>query len=290
MTAQPQVDVNFINEMLVPRGKKDLDPFRLNRLDKSISVFEKHDPIQGAGARIDYFIHINQLDMAAKHLEMAKRKFGFYEFFASSQVRIANRTTGWEGVKEAWNYYFNNLSFKEINPKEAMSFIKDCNWYAGYDLPVFDEIEKVHFSDVQRLKLEIDGFANKLFEVNVSLSTYRKVASIITKTIYENYRINTKHESHINEDMKIFIVYENWTDEEVLELTAKVNEAILAIDDVNFQVEADNIEVLFLNFEVRKLPSDFSVYEDDDSDLVNIVSKRMNDDNEELIKIEVADV
>lgn len=37
MTLQPQIDVDFINEMLFSHGKKVLDPFRLNRLDIEVA-------------------------------------------------------------------------------------------------------------------------------------------------------------------------------------------------------------------------------------------------------------
>ena len=80
------------------------------------------------------------------------------------------------------------------------------------------------------------------------------------------------------------------SDFDILALNEKVNEAILAVDDIDFQVEADDIEVLFINFSFNEYSKEFSIYGEDDSDLTELVQKRMRENDEGLIKIEVADV
>ena len=92
MTLQPQIDVDFINEMLFSHGKKVLDPFRLNRLDKAIKAMEKVDPIQAAAARSDYLTHINDNYLALEYLKRAISKYGYQIPFAICQIRIAYMT------------------------------------------------------------------------------------------------------------------------------------------------------------------------------------------------------
>ena len=64
----------------------------------------------------------------------------------------------------------------------------------------------------------------------------------------------------------------------------------MAVDDTDFQVEADDIEVLFINFSFNEYSKEFSIYGEDDSDLTELVQKRMRENDEGLSKIEVADV
>ena len=126
MTLQPQIDVDFINEMLFSHGKKVLDPFRLNRLDKAIKAMEKVDPIQAAAARSDYLTHINDNYLALEYLKRAISKYGYQIPFAICQIRIAYRIGDWTLIKNAWNYLFDHADLEKLEAHNVQGFINDC--------------------------------------------------------------------------------------------------------------------------------------------------------------------
>ena len=290
MTLQPQIDVDFINEMLFSHGKKVLDPFRLNRLDKAIKAMEKVDPIQAAAARSDYLTHINDNYLALEYLKRAISKYGYQIPFAICQIRIAYRIGDWTLIKNAWNYLFDHADLEKLEAHNVQGFINDCYWYADFDFPIVEEIAAFDSEGIDFFKNEVITIQNKLESLGISIETYRRVIGIIKNVMYQDYHLHTEHMVKFDDVVRIFIKYEGWSDIDILALNEKVNEAILAVDDIDFQVEADDIEVLFINFFFNEYSKEFSIYGEDDSDLTELVQKRMRENDEGLIKIEVADV
>ena len=71
----PQPDVEYINTTLSHNGKKSLDPFKMNRLDKAIQRLESYSVVQGIAARADYYIFINNPNEA---LELTRKAINYY--------------------------------------------------------------------------------------------------------------------------------------------------------------------------------------------------------------------
>lgn len=288
MNAQPKVDVEFINQILNSHGKKTTNPFHLNRLDIAISQLEKHDLIEGISARADYLQYINEYDEALNLIDSTIEKFGNKEFLLMIKIKILSHSVNWDLLKKTWQDFFslfepNTQTYAhKIYLTHSQVFL-DNDFVSNFYLPLEEEI---------LYKEKIKNHLNQLNDLDISLDTYRTVIGLTYKVLSESYSLlDFDYALNFNADSVQFIVENfSWQTDDIKQLYQEVNEAILAIDDVDFQTEADNIEVIFINFPIENLPSDFRLDDDDDSDLIEIVTQRMQDDDSEMIKLEVENV
>lgn len=286
MTPQPKIDVEFINDMLSYEGRKDLSPFKLNRLDKAIKILERGDSAQGAAARADYYCYINQPYNALKVLDEVIKRYGYGKMIARSTFRAAMAIGEWEVIKTTIN---DIIECKELFLKT--DFIEkyiDCHClYLDNSSKFINVLTDYKVTNPNEISSHISERKNQLLEQDCSLSVYRKVLAIAFQTIYKKYSILLDSEFRLN-NMQIIISSKHWTLEETVELTEDINNEILKNTDIDFQIAADDIEVFCINFSKDKLPDDFVYYDDDDSDLIKLVQKRMEDnpssetDGEEL--------
>lgn len=295
MTIQPKIDIEFINQILNSYGKKTTNPFHLNRLDIAISQLEKHDLIEGISARADYLQYINEYDEALNLIDSTIEKFGNKEFLLMIKIKILSHLVNWDLLKKTWQDFFslfepNTQTYAhKIYLTHSQVFL-DNDFVSNFYLPLEEEI---------LYKEKIKNHLNQLNDLDISLDTYRTVIGLTYKVLSESYSLlDFDYALNFNADSVQFIVENfSWQTDDIKQLYQEVNEAILAIDDVDFQTEADNIEVIFINFPIENLPSDFRLDDDDDSDLIETVTQRMHhlqnnsqSNDREMIKLEVENV
>lgn len=295
MTIQPKIDIEFINQILNAKGKKTTNPFHLNRLDIAISQLEKHDLIEGISARADYLQYINEYDEALNLIDSTIEKFGNKEFLLMIKIKILSHLVNWDLLKKTWQDFFslfepNTQTYAhKIYLTHSQVFL-DNDFVSNFYLPLEEEI---------LYKEKVKNHLNQLKDLDISLDTYRTVLGLTYKVLSESYSLlDFDYALNFNADSVQFIVENfSWQTDDIKQLYQEVNEAILAIDDVDFQIEADSIEVIFINFPIENLPSDFRLDDDDDSDLIETVTQRMHhlqnnsqSNDREMIKLEVENV
>ncbi len=293
--AQAKLDMDFMNDIFSQQGKKTIlnDPFRKNRLDKAVKALEQHDIVQGICARADFLSYFNDDENAQELLVQSIERYGYNELFASSLFNIL-RKGRWDQNKNEIRKY---LSFStEPNKIIIHNYFHKCCSYLDFDNDFFDLVQKYDAKNFQQWKKEISKQNETIHYLNdrdCSLETYRKVISIASYVIHQEYILDWKNVIRINdEEVQVIFSSEVWSDEDARELTEKINQAILAVDDVDFQVEADEISVFCINFDPDKLPDDFVYFDDkvedkkESDELFQVVQSRMAEAEETKLTIE----
>lgn len=269
----PQLDVGYINDILSSKGRKNLDPFKMNRLNKAVQLLERQDGAQGIAARADYYTYINEPEKALKTTRKAIEYYGYDLQLTRSLVRAAIEISHWDSLKKifedilvstplASETYFLDVYIKfscfNIDNSGKFEDILDTNNVEGR-AQIYSYISNLH---------------TQLLNQDCNLEVYRKVLSKSFRAIYNKYSGNFMADFKI-QNLQLIISNEDWSLEETLELTEDVNNAILQDMDIDFQISADEIEVFCINFPTEKVPEDFVYYEDDDDDLSKLVQTRM---------------
>lgn len=289
MNIEPQIDIDIINEMLVNEQRKVSSPFKLKRLRNAIAAFKKDDYIQGIALEASYYVYINQPKKGYELVKNALEKHGNHFILANSLFSSANELGDWQLVKQA----LENLLILDINDIKKNDFLDIYNHQSIMNLDdsgKFYSILKDFYSIEEQQKIK-DNFAmtaNMLVEHDVSITTFRKILNVAIAQIYANYSLNFNVLLNAQENLQLVFSSDYWSTEDTIQLTKLINDAILAIDDDDFQVEADEVEVFCINFSFDKLPEDFSIYSDADDDLALLVKGRMK--NTKKPHLEVLDV
>ena len=132
---------------------------------------------------------------------------------------------------------------------------------------------KIDFNELTRTSQKLEW----LDYLGISLENYRKVIDIITAEFSKEFNGDIEYYFTCREDDILLLLYnKNWTDKETLEITQIINDAILEVNDVNFQLEADLIQILAINCNPDRIPKNFDIYdnESEDEELFKLVSSR----------------
>lgn len=286
MSLQPQGDVEFINTMFAQEGRKTLNPFKLKRLDNAIKALEYRDTIQGISARAYYYCHQNQYELAMSFLDKAIKENGYNQIFANTKVIIVRTNGEWSLLKSESE---NLLMTTEFNVEEEriIKYITDSELYIDNTGKFMEILNKYGIEERHQISSQIELKAEQVISQGVDLSTYRKVLAISIKEINKEYDLSLSIEFNTT-NLQIIFSSDLWTSEETVDLTKKINRAILSDEDLDFQIAADDIEVFCINFPIEKLPEDFIYYEENDDDLIELIESRMTNnlspevDGEEL--------
>lgn len=287
MSLQPQGDVEFINTMFAQEGRKTSDIFKLRRLDNAIKALEHSDPIQGASARAYYYCHKNQYALAISFLDKAIKENGYNQILASTKAIII-RTNGDWGLLKAESEKLLLMKEFKVEQERIIRYIRDSELYIDNTGKFMEVLSKYNIEERHQISSQIELKAKQVISQGIDLSTYRKVLAISINEINKEYDLSLGIEFN-TANLQIVFSSELWTLEETVDLTKKINRAILNEDDLDFQIAADEIEVFCVNIPINKLPEDFVYYEDDDDEsLVKLIETRMADnlspevDGEEL--------
>ena len=269
----PQPDVGYINEILSSKGRKSLNPFKINRLDKAIHRLESYDSVQGVAARADYYTYINEPERALEITHKAVEYHGYDLKIARSLVRAAIEFSHWDLIKETFEEI---LISTELSDESSFldTYIKLSCWNIDNSGRFKGILETNDVGNRDQIYSYIDSLSIQLLSEGCDLEVYRKVLSKSFRAIYNKYNVNFIADFRI-QSLQLIISNRYWSLEETLELTEDINNAISQDSDVDFQISADEIEVFCINFPVESLPEDFVYYEDDDDELIKLVQTRM---------------
>ena len=269
----PQPDVGYINEILSSKGRKSLNPFKINRLDKAIHRLEGYDSFQGVAARADYYTYINEPERALEITHKAVEYHGYDLKIARSLVRAAIEFSHWDLIKETFEEI---LISTELSDESSFldTYIRLSCWNIDNSGRFKGILETNDVGNRDQIYSYIDSLSIQLLSEGCDLEVYRKVLSKSFRAIYNKYNVNFIADFRI-QSLQLIISNRYWSLEETLELTEDINNAISQDSDVDFQISADEIEVFCINFPVESLPEDFVYYEDDDDELIKLVQTRM---------------
>lgn len=278
MNIDPQVDIDIINELLVNEHRKVSNPFKLNRLRNAIGAFKEDDYLQGIALEANYCVYLNQPRKGYEFVKDAIKKHGNHFVLANSLFTCANVLGDWQLVKDALENIL-TLDMSDINKHEFLDIYNHQSIMNLDDSGKFYNILANFYAIEEQQKIK-DNFtikANMLVEHDVSIMTFRKILKVAIAQIYAIYSLNFNVLLSDQENLQLVFSSNYWSTEDTIQLTSLINDAILAVDDDDFQVEADEVEVFCINFSVDKLPENFSIYNDTDDDLAYLVESRMKD-------------
>lgn len=269
----PQLDVGYINDILSSEGRKNLDPFKMNRLNKAVQLLERQDGAQGIAARADYYTYINKPEQALKITRKAVEYYGYDLQLTRSLVRAAIEFARWDLLKKV----FEDILISTQLASETY-FLDTYIKFSCFNIDNSGEFEGIlDANNVQgrdQIYSYISSLNAQLLSQDCSLEVYRKVLSKSFRAIYNKYNGHFMADFRI-QNLQLIIFNKHWSLEETLELTEDVNSAILEDTDIDFQIAADEIEVFCINFPIENLPEDFVYFEDDDDELIKLVQTRM---------------
>lgn len=277
MTIEPQIDVDIINEILASEHRKIDNPFKLNRLLKAINALKNDDYVQGIAAEASYYVYINQPNKGYQLVKNAIAKYGNNFILSQSLFMTANELGDWQLTKNALEQLL-TMDMSNSDKQNILDIYINQSLMNLDTSGEFNNILDSSFSDEdkQLIKTNITNHAAKLKENDVSIDNFKKVLNIGIAQINKLYSLNFNVELRDREGLQLVFSNESWSIEDTIEMTEIINNAILAVDDDDFQVEADEIEVFCINFPISHLPEDFSVYDNNDGeDLAQLVKSRM---------------
>ena len=271
-------DTKFLNQILDSQGKKQLDAFTINRLNLAVKALSRIDSSLAAAAEADVLTYNNEYIKALKLLTKNIVKHGYSSNFLDSQLRAANSSCDWHISESIWNEYLAKYKFNNLPDNLKFRYIQFLSLYAITNQ--FDELTQAS-EKLQRLNY-----------LGISLENYRKIVDIISAEFSKKFNGDIEYYFAFREEDVLLLLYnKNWTDEETLEITKIINDGILEVNDVNFQLEADLIQILAVNCNPDRIPKDFDIYDDEseDEELFELVSSRKSQysSNSEEFALEV---
>lgn len=282
----PQPDVEYINTTLSHNGKKSLDPFKMNRLNKAIQRLESYSVVQGIAARADYYIFINNPNEALEITRKAINYYGYDMNIVRSMSRAAVNTGRWNLLKPVLEEVLtvDNLELEE-------GFIDTYIKYSYLYLDNSGDFKKIlirhNVKEYNELFDTINERKSQLIEKDCDLEVYREVLSRTFQAIHQKYSLAFSTEFRID-NLQLIVSDSYWSLEDALELTEDINNRILENPDLDFQIEADELEVFCINFPITNVPQDFVYYDDDDdSELIDLVKARKKDNAKPELEGEV---
>lgn len=271
-------DVKFLNQILDLQGKKQLDVFTINRLNLAVKALSRIDPSLAASAEADVLTYTNKHTQSLRLLDKNIVKYGYTSNFLDSQLRAADGLGDWRVVESIWNKYLAKYELANLTKNLKARYINFLGLYA-----ISNQFDALTQTSVRLKRLNVLG---------ISLETYRKVLDIISAVHSKEFNGDIEyHFSFREDDILLLLCNEKWTDEETLEITQIINDALLEVNDVNFQLEADLIQILAINCNPDRIPNDFDIYDDEseDEELFKLVSSRKSQysSNSEEFALEV---
>lgn len=276
MSIQPQVDVDIINELLSGKGRKTSNPFKLARLDKAVSAFETVNPIEGMSARANYLYYLNHNKEALDYINKAIKRYGYIDILIRTQIFICKGLGSFQIYKKHVEKYLLSINKKEVIKDILTEYINDSMTYMNDTGDFYKVLNKFEVP-----KVPIREFFKRrqlLSEYEVTHQTIERFLDASLEQLHLQYQSTYEVNFRFLKQIQLIFINKQWSDEEAIKLTENINNAILSIEDVDFQIEADEIEVFCINFDAEKLPEDFSFYEDEeDCELIKVVESRMNE-------------
>ena len=278
MNIDPQVVIDFINEMLFDGHRKFSSPFKLNRLRNAIAALKKDDYLQGIALEASYCVYINQPKKGYELIKDAIQKHGKHFILANALFVSANQLGDWSLIKDA----LENILTLEVNDTFKDEFLDIYTHQSILNLDdsgqFYNILEQFYPNEAkQKIREDFESKANMLVEHDVSIITFRKILKVAVAHIYATYSLSFRVVLKNEENLQLVFSSDYWSTENAIEMTKFINDAILAVDDDDFQLEADEVEVFCINFSIDKLPEDFSIYNDTDDDLTDLIKSRMKD-------------
>lgn len=283
MIPQKNPDVDYINQVFGTEGRKITDKFRLNRLDKAITALENNSLIQGKTARAIFLSYQNQHEEALALLQDLMKSYNSFVF--SAFYNIISVAGDFDKIRDTWLLY---QGMTNDFDNELEIFVRYCIEYLDIEFLQENNRQQV-IPDL--LELMSDRL-EKLDDFDISIDNYRKMIALVYQTIQKDFLIfRLGYDFHCAEDGIVLIFYyDGWQDDDLAQLFDNVNQAILAVDDVDFQLEMDNVAILFSRDKVEKLPEDFqidSLYFDSDEPLIQQMYQRMQNHDNDMIKLDL---
>lgn len=291
MTSQAQPDIEFINLILSSEGKKITDRFKLNRLKQAVQAYVNLNVTDSVVALVDYHCYVNEPDMAWHIIQEALKNSGYSEQLVIPLLRTSHMLGSWEKIKYAWNLYFENHKLEDMSLPIRSTFIGDCNLY------IDTSIVPMHLKTLARELLGINSdkislYLEQLNECDISLRTYQKVIEKALNIIHSYYVVHAwDHKTKFTIDgIVIYVSNQHLTDKDAIMMAQELDDRILQDEDIDFQLEADNIQVIFTNKNLDDIPQDFNPFAEDENEdkaLIELVKNRMATDSKDAIEIEL---
>lgn len=269
----PQPDVGYINDILANEGRKNLDPFKMNRLNKAIQLLEREDGVQGIAARADYYTYNNEPKQALEITRKAIEYYGYDLHLIRSLVRAAIEMSHWDFLK---TFLEGVLTSKSLNLENEFLdvYIKFSCLYLDSSGKFKDILDAKRVEKREHIYSHIDVSNAQILDQGCTLEVYREVLSKSFRAIYDKYALHLETDFRAH-NLQLIISNSHWSLEETVELTEDINNAILENSDIDFQLASDEIEVFCINFPIENVPEDFVYYEDEDDELIKLVQSRM---------------
>lgn len=283
MIPKKNLDVDFINQVFGTEGRKTTDKFRLNRLDKAITALENNNLIQGKTARATFLSYQNQHEQAVALLQDLMKTYNSFVF--SVFYNIVSVAGDFDKIRDTWRLY---QKMTNDFDNELDIFIRYCIDYL--DIEFLQENNR--YQVIPDLLELINYRLEKVDDFDISIDNYRRMIALVYHVIRKDFLIvRLGYDFHCVEDGIVLIFhYDGWQDDDLAKLFENVNQAVLAVDDVDFQLEMDNVAILFSRDKVEKLPEDFqidSLYFDSDEPLIQQIYQRMQNHDNDMIKLDL---
>lgn len=277
MSLRPQVRVGIINDMFSHQGKKTDDLFELKEIRDAISALERNNPVQGAAARADYLSYTNQPDQALIAINRAIKKYGNNDFFIVTKAYASEYVGIWNIIKKTYEDILMHEKTDHMD-EHLQRYIELCDLYIDNSGNFENIMQSYKVEGYQQFSSNIDILRQSLHEQDITLSTYRKTVKITFNTIFEKYNLPLKLRFN-TPNLQFVISSSLWSDKDALDMTKAINDAIMEDSDLDFQVEADDIEIFCTNFPLEQVPEDFSYYGEDlelDNEFEKLIQSRMD--------------
>lgn len=283
MIPKKNPDIDYINQVFGTEGRKITDKFRLNRLNKAITALEENDWIQGKTARAIFLSYQNQHEEALALLQDLMKSYNSFVF--SAFYNIVTVAGDFDKIRDTWLLY---QGMTNDFDNELEIFVRYCIDYL--DIEFLQENNR-HQAIPDLLSL-LNSRLEKINNFDISIDNYRRMIALVYHVIRKDFLIfRLMCDFHCVADGIVLIFhYDGWQDDELAQLFDNVNQAILAVDDVDFQLEMDNVAILFSRDKVEKLPEDFqidSLYFDSDEPLIQQIYQRMQNHDNDMIKLDL---
>lgn len=269
-------DTDFLHEIMDSQGKKQLSPFIINRLNLAVKALSRTDAALGASAEADVLTYANNYQEALRLLTKYIVKYGYTPEFLDSQLRAASYAGDWHISENIWENYLAKYKFDNLPNKLKIRYLEFLSLYA---IPNnFDELTQTS----KRLE--------QLNDLGISLETYRKFMDTVLAEYGRSFNGGIQFCFNFREDDLLLILFNKyWSDDETLEITQNINDAILKVNDVKFQLEVDLIQLIAINFNPEKFPRDFDIYdyESEDEELFKMISARKSQYSSDFETIEM---
>lgn len=237
-----QVDTDIINELFAGEdGKKQYNPFKLNRAKNAIDVLLITDHITGVSAQAAYFFYNGEAEKALEHFKYHLNSENTPLGLLHNYVSLASSYGDFLSIKQAMELYLDSFDQPE---KQVVNSI--ITWSLVYlDIDLLLKINS-HTNETENTLKLIEQHAQNLKNAGISINSYRKVLFLAHLSYNEDWfgSLVINFDSYDDEVILRFGV-KNALPADVRTMTDRLNDSILLNEDSNLTEETLNLTTYF---------------------------------------------